>query len=60
MEEMASSKREISYIPIHFNINQLFKTVLELVDAPIYPDPNTLPVPEPTFHQVVVKPNERS
>ena len=26
----------------------------------MYPDPNTLPVPEPMFHQVVVKPNDRS
>jgi hydrocephalus-inducing protein len=50
----------MSYLPIHFNLNQLFKTVLELVPAPVYPDPNSLPVPEPIFHQVVVKPNERN
>ena len=41
-------------------MQQLFKTIIEIVDAPVYPDPNTLPVPEPVFHQVVVKPNERS
>ena len=59
VEECTFEKKDISYIPIHFNMNQLFKTVLEIVDPPVYPDPNTLPVPEPVFHQVVMKPNDR-
>jgi hydrocephalus-inducing protein len=50
IEELTFEKKDISYIPVHFNMNQLFKSVLELVDAPVYPDPNTLPVPEPVFH----------
>ena len=44
IEELTFEKKDISYIPV------LFKSVLELVDAPVYPDPNTLPVPEPVFH----------
>lgn len=37
----------------------MFKTLFEIVNAPIYPDPNTLPVPEAIFHQVVNKPSDR-
>lgn len=32
---------------------------LAFVDAPVYPDPNTQPVPSPLYQQVVIKPQER-
>ena len=41
------------------NINQLLKQSCNLIPAPIYPDPNLLPVPEPIFQQVIYKPNGR-
>ncbi len=58
--DLLSEKRSLSYLPIHFNLNQLFQSVHETVPAPEFPDPNELPVPEPMFHQVLTKPQERS
>lgn len=42
--------RIITNIPLHYNISQLYRSSLEIVPAPIYPDPNTLPVPDPLYH----------
>ncbi|EGR28756.1 hypothetical protein IMG5_169530, partial [Ichthyophthirius multifiliis] len=55
-QTLMKGPREITYIPFHFNIQQLQKTCLELVQPPIYPDVNTLPIPEPIFHQILTKP----
>jgi hypothetical protein len=38
---------------------QLKSNALAFVNAPIYPDPNSLPVPSALFQQVVYKPLER-
>jgi len=37
----------------------LTKNALEIIPAPIYPDPNTQPIPEPKYDQTVYKPIER-
>ena len=50
-------KRSFTPIPIHYNLNQLVKTGLKVIASPVYPDPNTLPVPQPLFHHVVTKPS---
>jgi hydrocephalus-inducing protein len=34
--------RIMSEVPLHFNIPQLFRTGLEVVPCPIYPDPSTI------------------
>ena len=31
----------------------MFTTGLKEIPKPVYPDPNTLPVPEPCYHQLV-------
>ena len=32
--------RQVSYIPLHFNTNQLFKTAKQVIPTPVYPDPS--------------------
>lgn len=48
--------RSVSLIPLHYNISQLYRTSLDVIPAPVYPDPNTLPVPEPVYHQILTRP----
>lgn len=38
------------------NLNQLVKTSTQVIPAPKYDDPNSLPVPEPIFQEIVRKP----
>jgi hydrocephalus-inducing protein len=47
--------REVSVIPLHYNLEQLYRTGLNVIPAPIYPDPNTLPVADPVYQQLVYK-----
>lgn len=49
-------KRYVTHLPLHYNMGQFYKSALALVPAPVYPDPNELPVPEPIYHQIVQKP----
>lgn len=46
-EALHQGKRIVDKIVFHYNKPQLFKTFTETVPAPVYPDPNTLPVPQP-------------
>lgn len=49
-ELLMRGKRLVSRVPLHFNLAQLYRTSLEIVPAPVYPDPNTEPVAEPVYH----------
>eukprot|EP00825_Cyclidium_porcatum_P002075 TRINITY_DN1095_c0_g1_i4.p1 TRINITY_DN1095_c0_g1~~TRINITY_DN1095_c0_g1_i4.p1 ORF type:complete len:1802 (-),score=468.45 TRINITY_DN1095_c0_g1_i4:3309-8714(-) len=57
-ELLHKGKRFITNMPLHYNMSQFYKSVAAAVPAPVYPDPNTLPVPQPIFHQIVVKPTK--
>ncbi len=48
-ELLHKGPRNFVKLPLHYNIPRLCRTALETVPAPIYPDPNTLPVAEPIY-----------
>ena len=50
-------KREFVELPVHYNLAQLTKSATELIPAPVYPDPNLMPVDKPIFHHIVSRPS---
>lgn len=46
-------QRAFTTMPVHYNLNHLCKNAPSYIPAPVYPDPNTLPVSDPIFHQIV-------
>lgn len=42
--ELHKAPRKYSTLDLHYNLSQLHKTAENKIPAPIYPDPNTLPV----------------
>lgn len=57
-ELLMKGRRDYITLEIHYNLPQLYKSAEKIVPAPVYPDPNSLPVPEALFHQIVTKPEE--
>lgn len=47
--------RTVTFIPLHYNLPQLYRTGVTMIPAPVYPDPDTLPVTEPIFQQLVYR-----
>lgn len=43
-ESLHKGPRKYSVLELHYNLNQLLKTAESKIPAPIYPDPNSLPV----------------
>lgn len=46
---LQQGSRSVCEIPLHYNLHQLYETASKVIPAPIYPDPNTLPIQEPTY-----------
>jgi hypothetical protein len=49
MKIFSENKRSIVYVNLETEHHALVMKALEVVNAPIYPDPNLQPVPEPIY-----------
>ncbi|CAD8206755.1 unnamed protein product [Paramecium octaurelia] len=52
---LQKGERQFNEVPFHYNLPQLCQTGLQVIPAPIYPNPNSLPIPDPIYHQIVMK-----
>ena len=58
-QAMTLGKRFINEINSSVSKSQLIETALEIVPFPVFPDPDSLPLPLPQVWQIVTKPRNR-